>query len=99
MKIFYHNLVFKIVYKAPLIYPLLKWRFPEIDFNRDTVITIGDTIYTKRTLHPKILQHELIHVRQQKGSKLYAYFYFIPRYFFDKKFRDRVEGEGHAAEA
>lgn len=91
----------KIVHHPPLIYPLLKWRFPEIDFYgspTNTVITIADTIYSAYPMASHILRHEMVHIRQQKGSKLYAYLYFIPRYFLDREFRERMEAEGHAAE-
>lgn len=87
----------KIVYNKPLIWPVLKLFFPEITWYRNPV-TIADTIYTSRPLAPWILEHEKVHVRQQKSSKLYAYFYFIPRYIIQKSFRDRMEAEGYEEE-
>jgi hypothetical protein len=88
---------YKIVYKKPWIWWLLKLVFKEINWNF-TVVTIGNTIYSSRPIHPRVLAHELVHVRQQKASKLYAYCYFIPRYIFDKNFRIKVEAEGYAEE-
>ena len=92
---------YKVVYKRPLIWPLLKLFFPHLDFynpQKGMAITIGNTIYVKRFLLDWVLRHELVHVEQQKGSKFYAYFYYIPRYLLDKKFRERMEAEAHAAE-
>ena len=93
--------MYKVVYKKPFIYPLLKWRFPFLTWDAGSwghAITIANTIYTRYPLAAHILRHELCHVKQQHANKLYAYLYFIPRYFFDSKFRDRMEAEGKAAE-
>ena len=89
----------KIVYKKPFIFPLLQLFFPDYTWNtKGIAITIGNTIYTDRFLTDSILAHEMLHVKQQHGSKLYAYFYYIPRYIIDRNFRERMENEAHAAE-
>ncbi len=91
---------FFIVYKKPFIYPLLLLFFPKNrwDHPNGIAITIGNTIYTNRIPDHRTLLHEVCHVKQQKGSALYAYCYYIPRYILSRKFRDRMENEAHAAE-
>lgn len=86
---------YHVVYKKPLIWPVLKFFFPEIDFEKGTVVTICGRIYTCWELHPECLRHELVHVRQQGTNWFYVYLYFIPRYILDVKFRLRMESEAH----
>jgi hypothetical protein len=88
----------RIVYRKPFIWPLLKLVFRDKAWHTGIAVTIGNTIYTNRFMSETTWRHEMCHVEQQKGSALYAYFYYIPRYIIDRRFRERMEAEAYAAE-
>lgn len=74
----------KIKHYKPIIYPILKWKFP-IDWNVN-VIAFGDTIYAKDEIPEHLVVHENTHLLRQKNSKIYGIIWWI-RYIFNKKFR------------
>lgn len=80
-----------IVYRNPKFFWLLKIFFPALD-RESSIITYGDTIYTKHPIPKDWEIHEMIHVRQQKGNKFYAFFYTIV-FIFSRGFRFRMELE------
>lgn len=79
------------------IKPLNKFRrlkefskFFKIDEN--TVIAYNDVIYSNKELYPDVLEHEKVHLKQQKKYGLDT---FTKRYLNDKKFRLEMEAEAY----
>lgn len=60
--------------------------------NQDTVIAYDNVIYSNKELHPDVLQHELVHLEQQKKFGLRT---FTKKYLNDKKFRLEMEKEAY----
>ena len=68
----------KIVKHKPLLWPLIKLFFPKMEWSKAT-FTWGDTIYTGlQELPDHVIEHEKVHITQQKGSKLWALIFFLP---------------------
>lgn len=61
----------------------------------ETVIAYDGKIYSNKELHPDVLVHELIHIKQQKEYGLAT---FTKRYLNDKKFRLEMEKEAYLAQ-
>lgn len=76
--------------KEPIIWPLIQRLFPGADLN-NVAFTWGKTIYTKRTLTFDQVEHEKVHIRQQK-NKLWGFFCIL-WYAFSVKYRKRCELE------
>jgi len=77
----------------PLIFPLLKIFFPACDFE-NVAIVWGDTIYCKSEISEDLKEHELTHIRQNKGSKFWGLIWWI-KYILSKKFRLSQELEAY----
>ena len=60
--------------------------------NSDTVIAYDNTIYSNRELYPDVLEHEKVHLQQQKKYGLDT---FTKKYLNDKKFRMECEKEAY----
>lgn len=60
--------------------------------NKDTVIAYDNTIYSNRELYPDVLEHEKVHLQQQKKYGLDT---FTKKYLNDKKFRMEMEKEAY----
>jgi hypothetical protein len=60
--------------------------------NKDTVIAYDNTIYSNRELYPDVLEHEKVHLQQQKKYGLDT---FTKKYLNDKKFRLEMEAEAY----
>ena len=83
----------KIKYKNPWFFPILQWFFPGL--NPETaIITFGDTIYAKRDFPDDVRIHEEEHIKQQKGSKIFAFFFMI-WFIASPRFRLKVELEAY----
>ena len=80
----------KIKYKQPWFFPIFKHFFPGL--GPKSIITFGDTIYSPDPMLDDIIEHEKIHIKQQKGSKIYAFFFAI-WFIASPKFRLKVELE------
>lgn len=83
----------KIKYKNPWFFFILKWFFPGLD-PESSIITFGDTIYSKRGFPDDVLIHEGVHIKQQHGSKIFAVFFTI-LFIASPKFRLKVELEAY----
>lgn len=77
----------KILYRKPLLYPLVRLFWPQYDFDKDHVFTYGEKIYTKRELEPDVRVHEEVHVRLSPPFGLrWLHFLlcrFSKRYFYN----------------
>lgn len=83
---------YKIVSKRPWWWFITGRKWGEV------AMTFGDTIYCQEDkLRPDILVHELVHVRQHKESKLYA-FYILMRSTLDNDFYEKLEREAKNAQ-
>jgi len=60
--------------------------------NKDTVIAYDNTIYSNHELYPDVLEHEKVHLKQQKKYGLDT---FTKKYLNDKKFRIECEKEAY----
>ncbi len=60
--------------------------------NKDTVIAYDNVIYSNRELYPDVLEHEKVHLKQQKKYGLDT---FTKKYLNDKKFRLEMEAEAY----
>ena len=80
----------KILHKQPWFFPIFKYFFPGL--GSKSIITFGDTIYSPDTMLDDVLEHEKIHIKQQKGSKIYAFFFAIV-FIVSPKFRLKTELE------
>ena len=63
--------------------------------NSDTVIAYDNTIYSNRELYPDVLEHEKVHLQQQKKYGLDT---FTKKYLNDKKFRLEMEVQAFQAQ-
>lgn len=72
---------------------LLKLVFPKID-QKYTAITFGNRIYHRGELPADIVEHELVHCRQQGYSVLKAIPWCL-RYCFSRRFRLEMELEAY----
>lgn len=85
----------KIKYKKPFLFPILtllfkaKWG--------ECIFTFGDTIYTFRELKNDELVHEQIHIKQHRGSKVFA-LWFVIKYTISRKVRLQSELEAYKAQ-
>lgn len=78
---------FKIVTKEPF------WWFITGKKWGDVAMTFGNVIYCRADkLTPDVLAHEMVHLKQHKYSKLYA-FYILIRSSLNHKFHDKLELE------
>lgn len=59
---------------------------------RDIAVTYGGVIYSPNPVVDDVLEHELVHVRQQEGHDAEAW---CERYIIDPKFRYRMELEAY----
>lgn len=75
----------------PKCWWIFKIFFPQLDWDKN-VLTFGNTIYSKEKLRPDVEQHELVHVRQQKESKIYGA-WMILWYLLIPRFRYKLELE------
>lgn len=78
------------------------WKEAEKCFAFDphhTIFTFGNSIFNPggHTLSPDIIHHELVHVRQQKGSSKDATLWW-KKYFKDTTFRLEQEIEAYSAQ-
>ena len=87
-----------IKHKKPFLYWLIKLLFPYYDYDKNDIITVGDTIYTKNMPSPIALWHERVHAHQQKYSKIYFYLVYLWRFTFSREFRMRTEAEAFRAQ-
>jgi len=86
----------KISHNKPPHYLILKWVFG-FDWNQN-VATLGDTIYFSIPKLPDhLMEHEKIHLKQQRYSKLYAVWWWV-KYIFSKEFRFSQELEAYRAQ-
>ncbi len=83
----------KIIYKNPWFFFILKWFFPALN-SETAIITFGDTIYSKHNFPDDVRIHEEEHIKQQKGSKLFAV-YFTIRFILSPVFRLKMELEAY----
>lgn len=63
--------------------------------NKDTVIAYDNTIYSNHELYPDVLEHEKVHLKQQKKYGLDT---FTKKYLNDKKFRLEMEAQAFKAQ-
>jgi hypothetical protein len=80
-----------------IIYPLNKFRrlkeFSKVfKINEDTVIAYDGNIYSNKPLHPDVLEHEKVHLRQQKEHGLLN---FTDKYLNNRTFRLEMEAEAY----
>ncbi len=84
----------KISHKKPLIWPILQLIFGfEWDETKDHngfCWAFGNTIYAKHYMQKEIIVHEMVHLFQQRYSKIYGTWHLL-KYTFDKKFRIETE--------
>ncbi|MEK6881356.1 MAG: hypothetical protein AABY22_17165, partial [Nanoarchaeota archaeon] len=79
--------------KKPPLYGLIKLLFPYYDFDKNDIITVGNTIYTRSMPSSIALWHERVHAHQQKYSKLYFFTFYLWKYAFNSRFRLQMEAE------
>jgi len=58
-----------------------------VDFEKGVTFTVGDTIYSKGEISPDLLEHEKVHIEQQKEG----WREWWERYFTDPGFRTSQE--------
>lgn len=78
----------KISSKEPLIWPLVKWLFPGADLKK-VAFTWGQTIYTQTSMSFDYIEHEKVHMKQQK-NKVWGLVCII-RYALSKSYRKKCE--------
>lgn len=86
----------EIKHSKPIIWPLIKLCFPKADWEW-LVTAWGDTIYTKYPIKEHMKVHELVHLYQQRHSRLSGLIYFV-NYVVSPKFRLMAEIEAFRAE-
>lgn len=83
---------------SPLkILPLNKFRrlkeFSKVfKINEDTVIAYDGNIYSNKPLYPDVLEHEKVHLKQQKK---YGLLNFTDKYLNNRAFRLEMEAEAY----
>lgn len=80
-----------------VIYPLNKFRrlkeFSKVfKINEDTVIAYDGNIYSNKPLYPDVLEHEKVHLKQQKEHGLVN---FTNKYLNNRAFRLEMEAEAY----
>jgi len=78
----------------PIIAWILRLKFP---VRKDTIITWGDTIYSEVWIPSHQIVHEQVHIKQQRGSKIYG-LWFMLKFIFSVSFRLRSELEAYRAQ-
>lgn len=88
----------KVKMRRPLLWPFIKLLAPKAEWGK-VVMTWGNWLYVAHAgqLRRDILEHEAVHARQQKYSKIYGFFWCL-RYLLDEKFRLRAEVEACRAQ-
>lgn len=76
--------------KEPWIYPAIRRVIGNEP--RDGALVYGGKIYSDKELMPDALEHELLHVEQQRGRNKVLW---ALRYLFSKEFRLKVELEAY----
>ncbi len=81
--------------KKPWIVHLIKLKFPRI-VDDDIIMVWGDTVYKSKHIDfpNHLVAHEQVHIKQQKGSKLYGLIWLIG-YIFSNTFRLNKELEAY----
>lgn len=79
------------------IFPLNKFRrlkeFSKVfKINDDTVIAYDGNIYSNKPLYPDVLEHEKVHLKQQKK---YGLLNFTDKYLNNRAFRLEMEAEAY----
>lgn len=78
----------------PWIWKLL---FPTVPF-KGQAFSWGNTIYTEKLLSPDLMEHEKVHLYQQRYSKFFGFFCIL-RYKWSTSYRRKCEIEAYAAQA
>lgn len=78
--------------KKPLFFWILTVFFPA-DWDSGTIVTYGQTVYSKHPLSNQLVAHEGVHTVQQVEP-----FKWWVKYITDKQFRFEQELEAHIAE-
>jgi len=85
----------QIKFRKSKLWELVKIFFPDADLKR-AWITFGRTIWSPGTFEQDVIQHELVHVGQQRNWKR-AIIWWI-KYIRDKKFRYSQELPAYQAQ-
>lgn len=83
-----------LVYTKPWFFPIIKFVFPEADWDKGVIITYGKNVYTKGPIPQSLIDHEQVHVDQQR----YFPTWWVFRYLTSMKFRLQAEIPAHRAE-
>lgn len=80
-----------------IIYPLNKFRrlkeFSKVfKIDENTVIAYDGNIYSNKPLYPDVLEHEKVHLKQQKK---YGLLNFTDKYLNNRAFRLEMEAEAY----
>ncbi len=86
----------RIIYRRPLLWFVVKIFFPKAKWG-EIAFTFGNTIYSPREMRDDLIIHELVHMKQQRGSRLLGCVWFM-KYVISKKFRVRIEIEAYRAQ-
>lgn len=85
--------IMKIKNTKPKYFWVLKYFFPEADWDKGVIVTYGKNVYCKHKLTDPLIAHEFTHVRQQTFP---IYWWF--KYALSPKFRFSQELPAHRAE-
>lgn len=83
----------KLKIKKPFLAKILKLKFKEIT-KSTTIMVWGNTSYGANKLSADLIKHELTHIKQQRGSKLYGLWWWF-KYVVSVKFRLSQEIEAY----
>ena len=83
--------IHKVSHSKPGIWPLVRLFLPQMRWGQEAkALTWGDTIYIADKITPDQLEHERVHLEQQRYSKWYGT-WAVLRYLISGKYRYQCE--------